>query len=71
MSTAQANAFVIEITGITAGLAVPERGGYRFFAADARFAGLDGSRFGALDQIERAGRRHVRSPAGAGRAAGL
>ncbi len=64
MSTAQANAFVIEITGITAGLAVPERGGYRFFAADARFAGLDGSRFGGLDQIERAGRRHVRPPNG-------
>ncbi len=59
MST-QVNAFVIEITGISAGLAVPERGGYRFVAADHRFAGLDGSRFGALDQIERAGRRHIR-----------
>jgi len=63
MSTAQANAFVIEITGIAAGLAVPERGGYRFVAADHRFAGLDGSRFGALDQIERAGRRHIRPAA--------
>ncbi len=63
MSTAQTNAFVIEITGIAAGLAVPERGGFRFYAADARFAGLDGSRFGALDQIERAGRRHIRPTA--------
>lgn len=60
MSIAQANAFVIEITGITAGLAVPERGGFRFYAADNRFAGLDGSRFGALDQIVRAGRRFTK-----------
>jgi hypothetical protein len=60
MSTVQTNAFVIEITGIAAGLAVPERGGFRFYAADRRFAGLDGSRFGALDQIERAGRRFTK-----------
>lgn len=49
-------AFAIEVAGISAGLALRERGGYSFYAADPRFRALDGSRFRRLNQLENAAR---------------
>ncbi|HMK71570.1 MAG TPA: hypothetical protein VK442_11420 [Xanthobacteraceae bacterium] len=37
--------YVIEIDSDAAGLVVRDRGGFRFFSADASFAGLDGRLF--------------------------
>ena len=54
-------AFAIEIAGISAGLALRERGGYSFFAADPRFRTLDGSRFRRLAQVEEAARNLARA----------
>lgn len=49
-------AFAIEIGDVSAGLALRERGGFSFVAADPRFRLLDGSRFRRLAQLEEAAR---------------
>jgi hypothetical protein len=51
-----AEAFIIEIDDVAAGLALRERGGFRFVAADRRFHILDGSRFKRVAQVEQAAR---------------
>ncbi|WP_374383748.1 hypothetical protein [Dongia sp.] len=45
-------AFAIEVSGISAGLALRERGGFSFIAADPRFRIIEGSRFRRLAQLE-------------------
>ncbi len=50
------DAYVIEIDGDAAGLALAERGGYRFAAAADGYWKLDGLRFRDLRQAERAAR---------------
>jgi hypothetical protein len=50
------HAFIIEVDDIAAGLALRERGGWRFVAADRRFQILDGSRFKRVAQAEHAAR---------------
>ena len=49
-----AQAFVIEIGEVAAGLAVRERGGFSFVATDRRFNVLDGSKFKRIQQLENA-----------------
>lgn len=51
-----APARVIEIGEVTAGIAVPERGGVRFFSSERRFDGLDGTLFRTVEQAARAAR---------------
>jgi hypothetical protein len=46
-----ADAFVIEFQDFTAGLAVRERGGFRFFASDTRFRALDEHKFRRVSEI--------------------
>ena len=52
---------VIEIGEITAGIAVPERGGVRFFSSAPGFDGLDGALFGSIEQVARAARDRSRA----------
>lgn len=53
--------FAIEIGDISAGIALRERGGFSFVAADPRFRVLDGSRFRRLAQLEEAARTLARA----------
>jgi hypothetical protein len=54
-------AFTIEVDDIAAGIALRERTGFRFVAADPRFRLLDGSHFRRLGQIEAAARNLARA----------
>lgn len=54
-------AFTIEIDDIAAGVALRERSGFRFVAADPRFRLLDGSQFRRLSQVEQAARNLARA----------
>ncbi|WP_342108015.1 hypothetical protein [Methylobacterium sp. SI9] len=55
---------VIEIGEITAGIAVPEGRGVRFFSSARDFDGLDGTLFRTAEQATRAARDRVRAHAG-------
>lgn len=57
---------VIEIGEITAGIAVPEGRGVRFFSSARDFDGLDGTLFRTAEQAARAARERVRARAPAG-----
>ncbi|ANY85292.1 hypothetical protein BB934_44825 (plasmid) [Microvirga ossetica] len=50
MSTTINTARVIEIGSVTAGIAVPDEGGFRFFSSGHPFDALDGRRFRSLKQ---------------------
>jgi hypothetical protein len=50
---------VIEIGEITAGIAVPEGRGVRFFSSARDFDGLDGAVFRTAEQAARAARERV------------
>ena len=69
-----ANAFVIEHRDLTAGIAVRERGGFRFYSSDALFLTIDAQRFRRLREIDLAVKRVVHAasarPAASGRAGG-
>ena len=52
---------VIEIGEVTAGIAVPEPGGVRFFSSSRDFAPLDGTVFRSVEQAARAARDRFRS----------
>ena len=52
---------VIEIGEITAGIAVPEGRGVRFFSSARDFDGLDGAVFRTAEQAARAARERVRA----------
>lgn len=58
---ASAPAFTIEVDEIAAGVALRERSGFRFVAADPRFRLLDGSQFRRLHQVEQAARNLARA----------
>ncbi len=58
-----AQAFIIEIGDIPAGLALRERGGFSFVATDRRFNVLDGSKFKRIHQLESAARNVWRAHA--------
>ena len=47
---------IIEIGEVTAGIAVPEAGGVRFFSSSRDFAPLDGTVFRSVEQAARAAR---------------
>jgi hypothetical protein len=47
-------AYAIEVAGISAGLALRERGGFCFFAVDPRFQVLEQTKFRRLGQVENA-----------------
>ncbi|MCJ2136542.1 hypothetical protein MKK69_21235 [Methylobacterium sp. J-026] len=51
---------VIEIGEITAGIAVPEGRGVRFFSSARDFDGLDGALFRTAEQAARAARARMR-----------
>ncbi|UMY18083.1 hypothetical protein MMB17_01635 [Methylobacterium organophilum] len=53
---------VIEIGEITAGIAVPENGGVRFYSSERSFDGLDGALFRSVEQAARAARERSRAP---------
>jgi len=48
MSSTISTARVIEIGRVTAGIAVPEEDGFRFFSSQRAFDPLDGRRFRSL-----------------------
>ncbi|WP_244476809.1 MULTISPECIES: hypothetical protein [unclassified Methylobacterium] len=52
---------IIEIGEVTAGIAVPEPGGVRFFASSRDFAPLEGTVFRSVEQAARAARDRFRS----------
>lgn len=52
---------VIEVGEVTAGIAVPERGGVRFFSSERRFDPLDGTVFGSIEQAAKAARDRFRA----------
>ena len=52
-----ADAFVIEHHDLTAGIAVRERGGFRFYSSDALFRKIDTRRFRRLREIRLAVKR--------------
>ncbi|GJE59224.1 hypothetical protein [Methylobacterium trifolii] len=57
---------IIEIGEVAAGIAVPERGGVRFFSSARDFDSLDGTVFRSTEQAARAARdrfREVTQPA--------
>jgi len=59
-----ADAFVIEHRDLTAGIAVRERGGFRFYCSDALFRALDAHKFRGLRELRKAIRHVVeRQPA--------
>jgi hypothetical protein len=64
-----ADAFVIEHRNVTAGIAVRERGGFRFYSSHALFLPIEARKFRRLRDIETAVRRiaedHRRRPAAA------
>ncbi len=51
------DAFVIEHHDLTAGIAVRERGGFRFYSSDALFRKIDARRFRRLREIRLAVKR--------------
>lgn len=53
---------VIEVGGVTAGIAVPEPEGVRFFSSERIFDVLDGTLFGSVEQATRAARACSRRP---------
>lgn len=53
-------ALLIEAADRPAGVAVRERSGFSFFAADPHFYALDGSRFSRIEQVEKAVQRIAR-----------
>jgi transposase len=58
---------IIEIGEVTAGIAVPEPGGVRFFASSRDFAPLDGTVFRSVEQAARAARDRFRDRTRPGR----
>ncbi|SDN79295.1 hypothetical protein SAMN05216360_111109 [Methylobacterium phyllostachyos] len=54
---------VIEIGEVTAGIAVPEGRGVRFFSSARDFDGLDGAVFRTAEQAARAARARIRARA--------
>jgi hypothetical protein len=52
-----ADAFVIELNHFTAGIAVRERGGYRFYASDDLFLTIDARKFRRVRDVSTAARR--------------
>lgn len=54
---------VIEIGEVTAGIAVPERGGVRFFSSERTFDALDGAVFGSVEQAAKAARERFQAKA--------
>src|SRR5207237_871321 len=51
---------VIEIGEVTAGIAVPEQGGVRFFSSQRHFDPLDGTVFASVEQAAKAARARFR-----------
>ncbi|AWN44473.1 hypothetical protein DK389_09975 [Methylobacterium durans] len=51
---------MIEIGEQTAGIAVPEHGGVRFFSSSRDFDALDGTVFRSVEQAARAARERAR-----------
>jgi hypothetical protein len=58
---------VIEIGEVTAGIAVPEGRGVRFFSSARDFDGLDGAVFRTAEQAARAARERIRARSAASR----
>jgi hypothetical protein len=50
-------AFVIEVAGDTAGVALPARGGFRFAATAAAYSALDGAVFRSAASAQRVAER--------------
>ncbi|WP_147046034.1 hypothetical protein [Methylobacterium gnaphalii] len=51
---------VIEVGETTAGIAVPEHGGVRFYSSERSFDALDGTLFRSFEQATRAARERSR-----------
>ncbi len=50
---------VIEVGDVTAGIAVPERGGVRFFSSERSFDPIDGTFYRSVEQAARAARGQI------------
>ena len=57
------DAFVVEIWGEQVGLAIRERGGFRFFAAAPGYFGLDGNLYPTFGHVRLAAIRNAKSDA--------
>jgi hypothetical protein len=57
------HAFAIEVAGRSAGIAIAERGGFTFYAADHAFWILDGQTFRHLRHAEQAALKLLNRPA--------
>lgn len=55
---------VIEVGETTAGIAVPEHGGVRFYSSERSFDTLDGTLFRSFEQATRAARERARPTTG-------
>lgn len=51
---------VIEVGDVTAGIAVPEHGGVRFYSSERSFDALDGTLFRSIEQAARVARERKR-----------
>jgi hypothetical protein len=60
MNSTISTARVIEIGSVTAGIAVPEDDGFRFFSSQRVFDPLDGRRFRSLRQVTAAAHNRCR-----------
>jgi len=56
------DAFVIETPRLTAGIAVRESSGFRFYASDLAFLSLDNRQFRALRELRSAVERQAGGP---------
>jgi hypothetical protein len=52
----RSEAFTIEVAGEAIGIVVAQQRGFRFYASDSRFHGLDGQNFRTVSEAERAAR---------------
>jgi len=50
----RSEAFTIEVAGEAVGIVVAQKRGFRFYASDSRFQGLEGQNFRTVAEAERA-----------------
>jgi len=61
------DSYIIEIHEEAAGIVIRDRGGFRFFSADAEFSALDGHLFRDARAAEQAARRYLKGDSHVGR----
>ena len=57
----RSEAFTIEVAGEAVGIVVAQKRGFRFYASDSRFQGLEGQTFRTVAEAERIARQTERA----------